>query len=256
MGNNMILPAMGRWVAGILTALAMGSTICLSDTAWASPARMLEYAYPDQSIWTTRLDKNGEPDNPLLRLAESIFTKAGIPWRGKSYPAARLFNNLQDGTADFSMLVKSANLEACCLASHKPVASTELRAYRRSDTPPIRAREDLAGKDIITIHGYTYAGLLSFIKDQANKINNNGTVSHDSAFTMLEHGRADYVLDYAGPATEILAAHPIKGLEYDVIDRLDVHLILARSYPDAEAVMARLEAIAQSVLSEKIPTGK
>lgn len=227
-------------------------------TAQAAPPKELEYAYPDQSIWTTRRDTNGDPDNPLLRLAAVMFDKAGIPWRAKSYPAARMFTYLQDGTAEFSMLVKSPSLDACCLVSGKPVATTELRAYRRPNTPPVRSRGDLAGKEIIGIHGYSYAGLLTFLKDPANRVGNNSTVSHESAFVMLERGRADYLLDYAGPASEVLAAHPIKDLEYDVIARLDVYLILARSYPDAAAVMSRLEAIADTVSVDGVsrPQGK
>lgn len=239
-----------------MAAMALGLTVAISAMAEAAPPKELEYAYPDQSVWTTKLDKSGEPDNPLLRLAASMFTKAGIPWRAKSYPAARLFNYLQDGTAEFSMLVRSPSLDACCLFSKKPVAYTELRAYRRPGTPPVHTREDLTGKEIITIHGYSYAGLLTFFKDPANRIGNNSTVSHDSAFAMLERGRADYVIDYAGPASEILAVHPIKDLEYDVISRLDVHLILARSYPDAEAVMTRLEAIAEALRDEREPLQK
>ena len=237
-----------RAVGLLVALLGLGAM-----TAEAAPVQELEYAYPDQSIWTTRLDKNGEPDNPLLRLAEAMFGKAGIPWRSKTYPAARLFSYLQDGTSQFSMLVKSPSLEACCLSSRKPVATTELRAYRRANTPPIRSKEDLVGKEVIAIHGYSYAGLLNFLKDPANRIGNNSTVSHDSAFVMLERGRADYLLDYAGPAAEVLAAHPIKDMEYDVISRLDVHLILARSYPDATSVMSRLEEIADTLTMDGSP---
>jgi polar amino acid transport system substrate-binding protein len=213
----------------------------------AAEPRILEYSYPDQSVWTTRMDAKGEPDNPLLRLATRLFQEAGITWRARGLPAARLFDHLRDGQTDFSMLVKGPALEKCCLISKQPVAGTELRVYRRKGLAPIAAKEDLAGKEVITVHGYSYGGILAFIKDPANKVGNNGTVSHESAFAMLERGRADYLLDYAGPAQEVLADHPINDLEFDVIDRLNVHLILSPNYPDAKAVMARLEAIADTL---------
>jgi polar amino acid transport system substrate-binding protein len=123
------------------------------------------------------------------------------------------------------------------------VARTELRVYRRRGTTPIGTKDGLAGKDVITILGYSYAGLLSFIKDPANHVDNNTAATHDTAFTMLERGRADYLLDYTGPATEVLTADPGKDVEYEVISRLEVFLVLSRSYPDAKAVMARLDAI-------------
>ncbi|EME68750.1 ABC-type amino acid transport/signal transduction system protein [Paramagnetospirillum caucaseum] len=233
-------------IKGWLSLLAAGFLLAAAPAAAAEP-RTIEYAYPDQSVWTTRLDSRGEPDNPLLRLAAPLFQQAGIPWRARGLPAARMFEYLADGQTDFSMLVKGPALEKCCLISKRPVAGTELRVYRRKGLPPVTARENLAGKEVITIHGYSYGGILSFIKDPASRVVNHGTVSHESAFAMLERGRADYLLDYAGPAEEILAEHPIAGLEFDVIDRLNVHLVLSRAYPDAEAVMARLEAIADTL---------
>jgi polar amino acid transport system substrate-binding protein len=219
----------------------------------AAEPRILEYSYPDQSVWTTRLDARGEPDNPLLRLAAPLFQQAGIPWRARGLPAARLFDHLRDGQTDFSILVKGAALEKCCLISNRPVAGTELRVYRRKELRPITVKEDLIGKEVITVHGYSYGPLLAFIKNPANRIANHGTVSHESAFAMLERGRADYLLDYAGPAQEVLADHPIRDLEFDVIDRLDVHMILNRAYPDAEALMPRLEAIADHLKIEGLP---
>jgi polar amino acid transport system substrate-binding protein len=235
--------------------LAAGFCLALVGTVSgvsAAEPRTIEYSYPDQSVWTTKLDSRGEPDNPLLRLAEPLFKQAGIPWRARGLPAARMFEYLGNGQTDFSMLVKSPALEKCCLISKTPVAGTELRIYRRKTQPPISSQADLAGKEVITIHGYSYGSLLNFIKDPANRIGNNGAISHESAFTMLDRGRADYLLDYAGPAEEVLAEHPIRDLQYDVISRLDVHLILSRTYPDAEAVMARLESIAATLRTDDI----
>jgi len=237
----------------IATTLGLVLALAPAGARAQVPPREIEYAYPDQSVWTARLGPAGAPDNPLLRLAAALFDRAGIPWRARSYPAARIFQYLRDGTTDFSMLVKAPALEQCCLVGKRPVAATEVRVYHRRGVSPIRAREDLSGKEVITILGYSYGGLLSFIKDPANRVGNSATATHDSAFKMLDRGRADYLLDYAGPAAEVLAAHPIEALDYDVIERLDVYLVLSRSYPDAEAVLARLEAIADTVHLDGIP---
>lgn len=235
MGNGAAFRRMARLFWPVLV-LAAG-------TAAAEP-RAVEYSSPDQSVWTTHKDAAGDPENPLLRLAAPLFERAGLPWRARTLPAARLFEYLRDGQTDFSMLVKSPALDKCCLVSRRPVAVTELRVYRRKDRPPVTARQALAGQEVITVHGYTYGTLLAHIRDPANGVISHGTASHDAAFAMLERGRADYLLDYAGPAQEVLARQPIPDLAYDVIDRLDVHLVLSRAYPDAEATMARLEEAA------------
>ncbi len=237
----------------VVPALGLLLALAPAGARAQPPPKEIEYVYPDQSVWTARRNQTGEPDNPLLHMAATLFAKAGIPWRAKSYPAARMYEYLQNGTAEFSMLVKAPALEECCLVSARPVAGTELRIYRRAGQAPIRARTDLAGRGVITILGYSYAGLLSFIQNPANRIDNNAATTHEAAFAMLDRGRAEYLVDYAGPAAEVLAAHPVKDLQYDVIGRLEVYLVLSRSYPDAAAVMTKLEAIAETLHRDESP---
>lgn len=237
---------------GLMRTLALAA-VTAPFSASAQPFPEIEYVYPDQSVWTTRTDARGEPENPLLRLAASLFSKAGIPWHGRAYPAARMFEYLQNGTAQFSILVNAPSLRTCCLVGHNPVATAEIRVYRKAGKAPIAAKDDLVGKSVIAIMGYSYAGVLNFINDPKNKIAVSSAQTHDAAFMMLDRERADYLLEYSGPASEVLAAHPIAGIEYDVLARSEVHLVLARSYPNAEAVMAKLEAIAATLHVDGIP---
>ncbi len=228
------------------TALFALVTLALVLTAPVH-ATEIEYGSPDQSVWTTKLNERGEPDNPLLSLANVLFAKANIPWHGKTYPAARLFKYLQDGTTQFSMLVKAPTLQACCLWSKNPVTAAEIRVYRLGNTVPVKTLEEMIGKNVITIRGYSYGGLRTFIADEKNRIQNNDSPSHAAAFRMLTSGRADYLIDYAGPAAEVLVSDPAVGIRSDLLLRQDVHLVLSKSYPDAATVMARLENIAASL---------
>jgi hypothetical protein len=235
--------------------LALTLLSCRTATAGETASPEIEYASPEQSVWTTRLNSDGEPDNPLFRVAAALFAKAGIAWHGRSYPAARMFKYLQDGNAQFSMLVQSPALQTCCLLSRKPVAVTEIRVYHQENQAPINSLADLVGKNVITIHGYSYGGLLPFFNDDANRIHNNVALTHPSAFKMLARQRADYVVDYAGPAAEVLAAEPLPGLRSELLSRQEVRLVLVKSYPEAAKVMARLEAIAESLDIDKLMRG-
>lgn len=226
----------------------------LASSVAAAPPE-IEYAYPDQSVWTTRLDARGEPDNPLLRVAAVLFARAELPWHSKGYPASRMFEYLRDGKSQFSMLVKAPSLQDCCLWSREPIARTELRVYRSADQAPIQRMEDLAGKNVIVIRGYSYAGVAGFLKDPKNNVALTVAVTHGGAFAMLDRDRADYVLDYAGPASEVLAAQPIADIAYDTLSRLDVHLVLSKTYPDAPRVMATLESIAATLDTAAIMQG-
>ncbi|WP_428609802.1 substrate-binding periplasmic protein [Sedimenticola sp.] len=227
--------------------LLMGMAVSNAATA---PTE-IEYAYPDQSVWTTQVDENGILKNPLLDFAERLFSRAGIPWHSTPYPAKRLFSNLKQGVSNFSMLVRAASLESCCLFSQQPVTHTELRVYRLADAAPITDKEALKGKRVITIHGYSYGGLGRFIRDPANNIEIINTPRHESAFAMLAHQRADYLLDYTGPSMEVLAAEPIPGIENHILTTLNVYLVLHKDYPDAEQVMKKLDAIAQELNREQ-----
>jgi len=242
--------------AHLLGALFVGaSLLTFSPSANAAPEE-LEYAYPDISVWTTQRDAEGKLKNPLVRLAGPLFEKAGIPWHPQDYPAKRMFENLRNGVSKFSMLVNAPALKGCCLVSKAPVAVVELRVYSRGNSAAINKRDDLLDKDVITIRGYSYAGIKRFITQ--NKISYSEAGDHHAAFAMLEAGRADYVIDYANPAEEVLQASPIKDIKFETMSQAKVHLILSKAYPDAENVMAKLEKIAASLDKEEFlnPPGK
>ena len=80
------------------SCLALLATIALLTGRHATGAA-LEYASPDQSVWTTRTNKQGEIDNPFFRVAAVLFARADIPWHGRTYPATRMFKYLQGGSA-------------------------------------------------------------------------------------------------------------------------------------------------------------
>ena len=200
------------------------------------------YGYPDVSVWTTRRNADGQLKNPLLNLADTLFDQAGISFKAKPYPAKRLFSYLKEGVIPFSMLVRASSLEACCLFSSQPVTSTELRIYRRSKSAAINVKEDLAGKRVIMIRGYSYGSLGKYLRAKENQVQIVDAAGHEAAFQLLERNRGDYVIDYQGPAEEMLFDNPIADIAYASFKRLDVYLVLSRDFPDASRLMEHLEA--------------
>ncbi|MCW8975188.1 MAG: hypothetical protein OQL10_05675, partial [Sedimenticola sp.] len=71
--------------------------------------------------------------------------------------------------------------------------------------------------------------------------------NHQSAFAMLEHKRAEYVLDYTGPSIEVLTEKPITGIQDHVLSQLNVYLILNKNYPNAQEVMDKLETLSRDI---------
>lgn len=207
----------------------------------------IEYAYPDQSIWTIQSDGEGGVANPLLHFVEALFSARQFAWSAKAYPANRMFERLQEGKSNFSILVKAARLGTSCIFSEKPVTYSELRIYRNAGASSISQMEDLKGKKVITIRGYSYGKVGNYLKEKSHGIVTFAAPRHESAFEMLRHGRADYLLDYSGPSEEVLSDQPIPGVSHDVLTRLDVFLVLSKNYPDAQNTMNTLEHIAASI---------
>jgi polar amino acid transport system substrate-binding protein len=234
-----------RWLG--LLGLMLLAGVASAQAPLRAGMPEIEYGYPDQSVFVATTNAKGQPDSPMTRLAEVLMDRVGLSWHAVSYPAPRLFSNLQNGTTNFSILVRGSSLEACCIFSRKPVYSTTLNVYSIGNKPPVKSKDDLAGKHIITIRGYSYAGLLKFISDPANRIDNQPAGTHKAAFEMLKAGRADYVVDYASAAGDILAESPIADLRANPIDQLDIYLVLSKSYPEAEKLMARLEDIVRTL---------
>ncbi len=229
----------------------LATIVILLTPPSAKAAEEIEYAYPDVSVWTTKRDEKGKLKNPLVCIADHIFKEVNIPWRPKDYPAARMFRNLRNGASKFSILVNASALKNCCYLSKKPVAVVDLRIFHKEPAPPIATREQMRGKRVIAIHGYSYGGLAKYAADPANGVELLSARNHKTAFAMLKAGRGDYVIDYAEPAREILETTPIENIASTSISQNDVFLILHKTYPEAEKVIQQLETASASIPKEE-----
>lgn len=207
----------------------------------------IKYGYPDQSIFVATINGKEQPTTPMLFVANELFERADLTWRATAYPAKRLFRNFKDGTTNFSILVRASSLLDSCLFSKKPVYSTNLNVYHIGDKQPILKEEDLVGKRIATIRGYSYGKLRKFIGDPKNKIANEVVNTHSGAFRMLKLGRVDYVLDYASAAKDIITENAISDIKSNMLSELKIYLVLSKAYPNAEELMGRLEGIMDGI---------
>jgi len=232
---------------------AKGGLVCLllilspALAVAQSKAPEMEFGFVEQPP-RTFTNAQGQADGQLIRLLQTVMPKAGLQWRAASYPANRLFSNMKEGSTHLSILVRVPTLEECCIYSKLALGGDELRAYAIGDKPPIKSKEDLIGKNIIVLRGYSYSGLINFINDPKNRISTEVAATHEPAFEMLAAGRADYVLNYGEASEKALAAKPaIANLRYDVVEKVYRYLVIAKSYPDAEATLGRIEAAMKTV---------
>lgn len=240
--------SMRHLLAGCIFVFASLMQDAMAQPAPAARSEIV-FGFPEFPPLSFANDR-GEADGYLVHLTQAMFQRAGLRTRSSIFPAQRLFENLANGSIDFSMVVRNPVLDRCCLYSKKVVFREELRVYHAAGKPPVISKKALAGKHIITIQGFSYAGLIKFIQDSNNHIVSEIAPTHAAAFTMLDAGRADYVLDYAGPAANGLLLYPMRNLQSEVIDHLDIYLVLSRKFPNAEQLLPRLSAIVTELQNE------
>lgn len=205
--------------------------------------KILVYVHPSTPI-LTEFDDNGEAYDPITRRMDNIFQQAGLKWIDSPVPIPRMYEYLNTKSEYFSLLVKTPYIERCCITSKKPVFRVELGVYRYSHTPPLSKIHSIISKRIITIEGYSYGVLRPFLTDADSNIVQYPAKSHQSAYSMLRAGRADYLLDYRGPVSGARKNMKDHGIQYDVLDTLELYFIFNKQFPNAENLMLKLEEIA------------
>ncbi|MGZ5781594.1 MAG: hypothetical protein ACXWIN_11650, partial [Burkholderiaceae bacterium] len=99
----------------MLVALCLGNpAAAIAATPAQTPALAIGFPeFPPLSF----TNMHGDPDGYLVHLSTALFARSGISAHVRIYPAPRLFDNLANGSLDFSMVVHNHVLDACCLFS-------------------------------------------------------------------------------------------------------------------------------------------
>ena len=184
----------------------------------------------------------------LLAPIDKLMREAGLSYRIDGYPAKRLYRNLASGESDFFIGIKGVpEYEGKVYYSPAPINIIRLQLYRLPTTRPLATLPELAGKDLIVIRGYSYAGLLTKLQTLQPTIALHEANDHKQALLMLKAKRGDYLLDYslAVDYTQRSSDEPLT-MAVLMIKELPLFLLVSKKAPHAEALMARLNrALAQ-----------
>lgn len=188
------------------------------------------------------VEEGKEPSGILVDAMKAVFEKCNMSYTIKGYPAKRAYVNLAEGKSNIFLGVKGVpELEGNVLYGNEKITKIDLRVYTRKETPLLKTKEELKGKKILTIRGYSYGGFIKYLEDPANNIELDVTDGHELAFKKLQGKRADYLLDYSAPAETTLKSVIIPGIQNHSISVLDIFIILSKKTPDAENVLKTLE---------------
>ena len=184
---------------------------------------------------------------PLIDYMHRLLQSAGVAYRMEGFPARRLYRNLAAGESQFWVGIKNVpEYEGKVIYSEQPIYSLHLRLYRLPGSPEIRQLSALQTQRLIVIRGYSYGGLLEPLKQRPMGLQWKDANTNYKALEMLQLRRGDYLLSYAEPIEQLLQQRPQK-LEHEVLQELPMYLVLSRTTPHAESLMARLNQVASNM---------
>ena len=193
----------------------------------------------------------GKPEGVLIDLASKVIPKAGYKWRATSYPTKRMAEYIANGKLHLWIGLKALpEFKGTTIVGDSVVVKITLQAYTVGEKASILKKEDLKGKSIIIMRGYSYGGWVNFIKDPASNVNFIQAASHVAAFKMLKAKRADYLLDYRLPSEKALEEVTIPNLKFNTIIAIPAYFVVSKKTPNAEEVLERMEAAYKQLKKE------
>lgn len=203
------------------------------------------YEFPPYSY----SDERGRPSGAILQLTSRLLEHAGYQAQIRSYPSARLYSALQDGSVQlWPGAPGKVELAGHTLESATRLGEIVLNLYFRRDTLMPRLPADLQGRGMIMITGYTYWPQINlWLNDPALAIEQHRTSSHTAALQMLQRRRADFLLDYQTPVEQARQVLGIQELPFVQLQRIPLHLIVSRHAPGAEALRDALDRAYQEL---------
>lgn len=234
-----------------LICLALAALCCcanLATTTLAANKPVVQVGFYEFAPYSYT-DAQGQPTGAILQLTARLLEQAGYQAQFRSFPSARLYSGLQDGSVHlWPGAPGKTELLDHTLEAETVLGEIVLNLYFRRDTQMPRLPEDLQGRGMIMITGYTYWQQVNqWLNDPTLAISEHRTSSHISALEMLQRRRADFLLDYSTPVEQARRQLGMRELPFVQLQRIPLRMIVSRHAPGAEALRDALDRAYQEL---------
>ncbi len=195
----------GSRAAGLLSVVALiaCSQLAVAAAQPVSEPDHLRIAYVEFPPYTYQ-DNEGNPAGSFIDITRKVVKEAGYQPDFVYLPISRAYLYLRSGKVDVWVgLTHVPKLTGDVLESRVTPVPVQLSAWYCNGTDVLENLEQLKGKTVIVIGGYTYGGLINWL-NTTDGITVTEAPNHRSAIEMLKRGRGDYLLDYREPVNQIL----------------------------------------------------
>lgn len=220
----------------LTTLMATGPARASSE----APVRIGFLEFPPFSY----LDAQQQPQGNMLAFARRLAEQARLNVELTPYPPARLYHNLATGTTELTLgATGNPAISQHVLTGKEVIGWIDLRLYYPAGKSAPQLPQDLRGKRLLLIHGFTYWApeARQLLDDPSLQLRLSKAHSHEAAIELLQRGRNDYLLAYQPPIEEALAHSGGTALQGITLHSLPVSLLLSRHSPRANELQARLE---------------
>ncbi len=190
---------------------------------------------------------DGQGRGPFIDMARKLGDAIGYDIKPVSLPPKRAVKLVGSGEVDFWFGLATNELyNDNVYISKNPIDHLELRVYSIKPMGKFNGREDLVGKSVVILRGYTYGGLRDFILDPKNEIYAVQVSSLAQGLKVLEVRELDYILGYTRPVSEALQEYALSNIDSRIISSLDIHMTLHKDIDNSKKLMEELEKFQSS----------
>lgn len=179
---------------------------------------------------------SGESVGFIADVTRLVLERCGLfpKYKLVTLPTKRVMNYLISGQTPFTPLIKGIPiLEDKVIYSDSELAAVRINAYHIGERAWIEDLNDLKGKQVIGLRGYSYGGRITqFISDPANEIVYHLCDSHESGFGMLLRKRGDCFIDYQSPSEVVFKTLKIENLQSTKLAVMHVFFNISKNTPD------------------------
>ncbi len=220
----------------ILISFYLGHSFSFADKP------KLKVAYIDFPPFYSQ-DSKGHAQGFLSDRVAAITKVAGYDIEMNMRPAKRMIHEIVQGDLDVWMGASGfPEFKDTTYIGNNIFTTLELKVYSLNNISQIQKKEDLRGKKVILMSGYSYGGWISFLQDPANKISITEARSTDQALRLLRSkSRGDILLHYSTPVEYELNKNPIADLQSSLLTKVETHIVVSKKNPDSENILKKLE---------------
>ncbi|WP_100644380.1 substrate-binding periplasmic protein [Alteromonas facilis] len=188
-------------------------------------------------------DQAGRLTGPLAERVKRVLENANVPYQTIEYPNKRTKLMMNDGRINFNVMAKSFLIDPQSnVISDFPILETSIGVYWQAGTAPLTSLDDLQGKSVILISGFSYGEIRQQIESSALNIKSAMEVeNHARGLQALLFKRADYFLGYTEPSNTEIETQSLQGISSMKVGAVDVYMIVSREMENADKLMRRLE---------------